>query len=102
MTGLCTSMLWPGSLITSTTRFPTGGVLIYALMAAAGDLGASVGPQLVGLVTDLVIANPESAALAADIGCTADQLGMKLGMLIGVLFPLCSIPVYAKLRKKEK
>ena len=102
LTGLCTSMLWPGSLITSTSRFPAGGVLIYALMAAAGDLGASVGPQLVGLVTDLVIANPGSAAIAAGIGCTADQLGMKLGMLIGMLFPLFSIPVYAKLRKKEK
>ncbi|MBR6681793.1 MAG: MFS transporter, partial [Clostridia bacterium] len=47
-TGLCTSMLWPGSLIAVADLFPQGGVFIYAMMAAGGDLGASVGPQLVG------------------------------------------------------
>ena len=101
LTGLCTSMLWPGSLIVATTRFPAGGVLIYALMAAGGDLGASIGPQLVGMVTDAVISSAGGTALAAQWGLTADQLGMKLGMLVGMVFPLVSIPVYALIRKKE-
>lgn len=54
LTGLCTSMLWPGSLLVATDRFPMGGVFIYAMMAASGDLGASVAPQIVGIVTDLL------------------------------------------------
>ncbi len=49
LTGFCTSMLWPGSLVVATDRFPSGGVFIFAMMAAGGDLGASVGPQLVEL-----------------------------------------------------
>lgn len=94
MTGFCTSMLWPGSLIVSSDRFPTGGVFIYAMMAAGGDLGASVGPQLVGLVTDAVIASPAAATLANDLGLAADQLGMKCGMLVGMLFPLVAVFVF--------
>ena len=99
MTGFCTSMLWPGMLMVSGAKFPAGGVLIFAVMAAGGDLGASVGPQMIGLVTDAVIASPDGAALAQQLGWTVEQLGMKLGLLIGMLFPLCAIPVYAKLRK---
>ena len=92
-------MLWPGNLIVASERYPSGGVFIYALMAAGGDLGASVGPQMVGLVTDAVIASADGTAFAAQMGLAVEQLGMKLGLLIGMLFPLMAIPVYAKLRK---
>jgi len=101
-TGFCASMLWPGSLIVASDRFPAGGVFIYAMMAAGGDLGASVGPQLVGLITDATIANPSAAAFAQSLALSPDQLGMKLGMLIGMLFPLAAIPVYARILKTKK
>lgn len=101
-TGLCVSMLWPGSLIVASDRFPTGGVLIYALMAAGGDLGASVGPQLVGAITDLAIGNPTLISLASTLGTAPEQLGMKLGMLIGMLFPLAAIPLYRRFWKKDR
>lgn len=91
LTGFCVSMLWPGSLLVSTARFPAGGVLIFALMAAGGDLGASVGPQLVGIITDAVAASPKMAELALSLSLAPEQLGMKIGMLIGALFPLCGI-----------
>ena len=42
MTGFFASMLWPGSLIAASDRFPHGGVFLYAMMAAGGDTGASV------------------------------------------------------------
>ena len=63
-TGLCVSMLWPGSLIVASDRFPQGGVFIFAMMAAGGDLGASVGPQLIGVITDFAIANPTIVSFA--------------------------------------
>lgn len=88
MTGFSTAMLWPGNLSVAAERFPTGGVFIYALMAAGGDLGASVGPQLVGIVTDATVLSPWAAELATALTLTPDQLGMKLGMLVGMLFPL--------------
>lgn len=101
LTGLCTSMLWPGNLIVAADRFPTAGVFLYAMMAAGGDLGASVAPQLVGIITDAVIANDKLSAMAGNLGLAPDQLGMKLGMLVGMLFPLVGIFVFIRLRKER-
>ncbi len=102
LAGFCTSMLWPGNLIVASDRFPLGGVFIYALMAAGGDLGASVSPQLVGVITDAVMKNPTFSAFAQALSLTSEQLGMKMGMLVGMLFPLCSIPVYFSIMRKYK
>ena len=64
-TGLFTAMLWPGTLIMMEETLPGVGVAAYALMAAGGDLGASVAPQLMGAVIDKVSASPYVAELAA-------------------------------------
>ena len=101
-TGFCTSMMWPGSLIVASDKFPHGGVFIFALMAAGGDLGASVGPQLVGVVTDAAETLPALSDLATKLSMTPDQFGMKLGMLVGMLFPLVGIIVYSILHKQRK
>lgn len=101
-TGFCVSMLWPGSLIVASDQFPSGGVFIYAMMAAGGDLGASVAPQLVGLITDAAIASPKLIAFAEGLNLSPEQLGMKMGMLVGMLFPLIAIFLYAYIRKLRK
>ena len=93
-TGFCTSMLWPGSLIVASDRHPGEGVFIFALMASGGDLGASVAPQLIGIVTDVVIASDRAAALSLELGISVSELGMKAGMLVGALFPIIAIGVY--------
>lgn len=102
LTGFCVSMLWPGSLIVSSERVPNGGVFVYAMMAAGGDLGASVGPQLVGIVTDAVAGSSYFTSIAMDWGFTPDQLGMKLGMLVGMIFPLIAIFVFLYAWKSKK
>lgn len=102
LTGFCVSMLWPGNLVVAAERYPTGGVFIYAMMAAGGDLGASVGPQLIGLITDGVSASGYFAEVAISFGITAEQLGMKMGMLVGALFPLVAIFVYWIIWRGEK
>lgn len=101
-TGFCVSMLWPGSLIVASSRVPAGGVFIYALMASGGDMGAAVVPQLLGIITDTAAANPTLASLAVDWGMAPEQLGMKLGMLVGMLFPVAGVAVYAYLVKSKK
>lgn len=103
LTGFCVAMLWPGNLVVAAERFPTGGVFIYALMAAGGDLGASVGPQLVGVVTDLTATSTWASELALSLALSPEQLGMKLGMLVGMLFPLvgCAI-AFVILRGRRK
>ena len=101
LTGFCTSMLWPGNLVLATDRFPTGGVFIFAMMAAGGDLGASVAPQLIGIVTDTAITNPTVTSVAATLSLSPEQLGMKLGMLMAMLFPLAAIPLYRHIWMKQ-
>lgn len=102
LTGFCVSMLWPGCLIVAEKRFPQCGVFIFAIMAAGGDLGASVGPQLVGVVTDAVAAGTAFESLAVSFGLTMEELGMKCGMLVGMLFPLVAILVYFVVNKTKK
>ncbi len=102
VTGLCTAMLWPGTLVAATSALKNEGVFIFAIMAAGGDLGASVGPQLVGLVTDSVMATPKSLSFAEATGLTAEQFGMKLGLLSGMLFPLLAVFVFGYIRFRNK
>ncbi len=100
-TGLCVSMMWPGSLVIASEKFPYG-VFIFALMAAGGDLGASVGPQLIGVITDVIVSSEGAAAFANSIGLVSEQFGLKCGMFVGTLFPLCAIPIYYALMKSRK
>ena len=89
LTGVFTAMLWPGTLIMMEERMPNPGVAAFALMAAGGDLGASVAPQLLGIVTDRVAASSLARDLSATLALTPEQIGLKAGMLVMALFPLC-------------
>lgn len=88
LTGICTSMLWPGSLIYTEEKIPGMSVAAYALMAAGGDLGASVAPQLVGIMADKVGASSFAVTMGNTLNLTAEQIGMRSGFLIAGLFPL--------------
>lgn len=100
-TGFCVSMLWPGTLIAIADKLPSAGVVVYALMAAGGDFGASVGPQLIGLITDGVIANASFVRLALSLSMTPDQLGMRFGMLIASAFPLIAVVIFSLVTKSK-
>ena len=88
LTGFCTSMLWPGTLIMMEEKIPNAGVAAFALMAAGGDLGASVAPQLMGIVIDRVSASGFAAELGKTLRITAEQVGLKAGMLVSAIFPI--------------
>ena len=101
-TGLCVAMLWPGSLIVGAERVPDGGVFLYAMMAAGGDLGASVVPQTVGVLTDYFEQSSFALQMAQNFGLTVEQMSMKMGMSVAILFPLLAIFVYLYIWKTEK
>ena len=89
--GLVTSRLWPGTLILMEEKIPAPGVAAYALMAAGGDVGASVAPQLLGIVVDNVSASEWAVGLGAALSLSAEQIGMKVGMLVAGVFPFLGI-----------
>ncbi|MBQ8850057.1 MAG: MFS transporter [Clostridia bacterium] len=92
-TGFCTSMLWPGTLIMMEEKIPNAGVAAFALMAAGGDLGASVAPQLMGIVVDSVSASALGASLAQRLSISAEQVGLKAGMLVSAVFPIIGVAI---------
>ncbi|MBQ8611915.1 MAG: MFS transporter [Oscillospiraceae bacterium] len=91
--GICTSMLWPGTLILMEEKMPNPGVAAYALMAAGGDFGGSIAPQLLGAMVDSVAASDWGIALAQSMAISPEQVGMKAGVLVSSLFPLAGIGV---------
>ncbi|MBR2459744.1 MAG: MFS transporter [Clostridia bacterium] len=102
LTGLFTAMLWPGSLIMLEEKFPGCGVTAYALMASGGDLGASFAPQLMGIVVDTVASSELAAELAESGALTAEQVGMKVGMLVTAIFPAIGAVVVVIIHKYFK
>ena len=102
LAGLFSSMLWPGTLIVSTDKLPKGGVMVFALLAAGGDLGASVGPQLIGSITDMVIASNNLLPLAQTFGMTIDQLALRIGLLAVSILPIVLILTTYLIKKQHK
>lgn len=102
LTGLCTAMLWPGTLILMEEKFPHPGVTAYALMAAGGDFGGSVAPQLLGIVVDNVSASEWAGKLGETLALSPEQIGMKAGMLTASLFPIIGVVLLVFMRRYFK
>lgn len=71
--GLSVGILWPGTFSTAAVALRGGGTAMFAFLALGGDLGCSVGPTFVGLVS----------------GLFGDNL--KMGILMATIFPLLLI-----------
>lgn len=90
-TGVCVAMLWPGTLICIGENFTGAGVAVYALMAAGGDMGASVGSQMVGVLSDTIGATAFASDLAQTLSMTAEQVGMRGAVMVAGIFPLLGL-----------
>ncbi len=86
LTGVCTAMLWPGTLILMEERLPHPGVTAYALMATCGDLGGAAGPQMLGAAVDAVSVTGWASGLAQKLSLTAEQVALKASMLMAAVF----------------
>ncbi len=67
--GYSVGVMWPGTFTVAGESLKNGGTAMFALLAFAGDIGCSLGPWLVGLV---------SAAAGDDL---------KTGLLCAAFFP---------------
>ncbi len=99
LTGVFTSMLWPGTLIYMEEKIPNAGVAAYALMAAGGDFGASVAPQTLGVIVDTVSASDWVVSVSQNLGITPEQVGMKVGMFAAAIFPILGVVVLLYMKK---
>lgn len=75
--GFSVGIMWPGSISISSKVIPRGGTAMFALLALAGDLGGSVGPAIVGNVSQLTGDNLQAGVLAG--------IGFPIGLVLCVL-----------------
>lgn len=80
--GISVGIMWPGSISISSQKCPRGGTAMFAFLALAGDLGATVSPAIVGSVSNMVGGN------------------LKIGLLVATVFPLILICVLLLLNRK--
>lgn len=99
LTGFFTSMLWPGTLILMEENLNNPGVTAYAFMAAGGDFGGSIAPQIIGVVVDKVKESDFALNIAQNASATTDQIGMKIAMLSASIFPIIGIFVLIYIKK---
>ena len=101
--GLSVSLMWPGTLSLASEKYPGGGTAMFGMMALTGDLGASIGPWLSGLVSDMAQKTDAVVRWAADSGLGLEQCGLKVGLAVAILFPLLMlIGLFCLKSKKEK
>lgn len=85
--GLCgftAGIMWPGTLSLASNAYPAGGAAMFGLLALAGDLGCTLGPTTVGMV---------SSAMGGDL---------RTGLLISCIFPVILIVAVVLLKKRIK
>lgn len=82
--GLFVTLMWPGTISCTSPLFPKGGAAMFGLLALAGDMGCSVGPALVGTISDNI--GPSFQSMMP--GLTIDQVSLRIGMLGGIIFPV--------------
>ena len=66
--GFAMAVMWPVVLSFGAKSFPAGGTAMFAILAMAGDLGCSIGPEVVARVSEVTT--------------------FKTGLLTAGLFPL--------------
>jgi fucose permease len=76
--GLAVGIMWPGSISISSQKCPRGGTAMFAFLALAGDLGATVSPTMVGSLAEMAGGNLKTGLLAA----TAFPAVLVLGLLL--------------------
>lgn len=102
MCGIFVSLLWPGTLVVASEKLPLAGASMFALLAAAGDLGAAAGPAITGAITDFASSN--IAPAFTTLNMAPEQLGLRIGLIIAAIFPVLatiSFTILMKYRSKK-
>lgn len=76
--GFSVGIMWPGTISISSGKCPGGGTAMFAFLALAGDLGATVGPTMVGGIAEVAGGDLQMGLLIA----TAFPLILILGLIV--------------------
>lgn len=100
--GFAVSLLWPGTIVISSDRFPMSGAWLFAILAVAGDLGAAFGPWMTGMVIDNSMSSRMVLQLSNMLNVTMEQGAIRFGILLAVIFPLLALTTHYVLYKMKR
>ena len=60
---------------------------MFGMLSVFGDIGCSVGPWVSGIISDAVQKSYKLISMSNYINISANQLGIKLGILSGAIAP---------------
>lgn len=84
LTGICISVMWPGTFSLAARKFPDGGNSMFGILALLGDLGCTLGPWFI--------------SFSAINICGGN---LKSGIGFGALFPIIMIIALAFLASSK-
>ena len=90
--GVGVAILWPATLSLGEERLSNVGTAMFAYLALAGDVGCTLGPDVIGMMSDAVIASGNEQ-LIGFFGGDPVGAGMRIGMLFATVFPLCALVI---------
>lgn len=99
--GLAASLMWPGTLVITAEKYPLAGGWMFAILAAAGDVGAAVGPFVTGVVTDITRSLPAALSWSATVGLNPEQFALRAAILLATVFPILTLYCQWWLRKRQ-
>ena len=90
--GFSVGIFWPGTFSLAANALPSGGTLMFALFAVAGDIGCALGPGAVGFFS--------SSLTSLKLGESTFG-GIKIGLLFVILFPILMLVGLQYVRKRK-
>lgn len=100
--GFSVSLMWPGTVSLSAGRFPRGGTALFGALAVFGDMGGAIGPWMAGIVSDWAQRSQELVGWGAAMLLSPEQVGLKCGLLVGMIFPILLVVGLLLLRKDKR
>ncbi len=97
--GFSVSLMWPGTFSLVSETFPKGGTAMFGLMAVFGDMGGAMGPWLAGFVSDAMQRSDKWLRIADSLALKPEQLGLKAGLLVAIIFPILMLMGLLMFRK---
>ncbi len=89
--GFSVGLMWPGVLSLGAKAFPTGGTAMFSLLALCGDIGCSIGPGIVGGISNALQSAGQPTLLA-----------LKWGIAAATVFPLLLFIAVRVLRRTNR
>ena len=75
---------------------------MFAMLAFGGDIGAAIGPYLIGVAVDILPDFGFIQEYAVEYAASAEQFSLRGGMLLGALYPALTFAVLLLVRRSLK